>query len=142
MNNSILVDGQNILKHRDGIIKLENLEILRDWAKKNKISMKIVLPGYRGYKERIPDDQDIIYINSHVYDDSALIQLASNLNLPILSNDRFREYRRLYPEYDFEAKVFSFDIILGLLITSAVDYFRSIHEEEPNMIGAFSSISY
>ncbi len=72
----------------------------------------------------LPKSKDIIFVNSRVYDDSALIQLAINHNLPILSNDKFNEYRTIYLEYDFENQVFSFDIILGVLVTQLTDYCR------------------
>ncbi|NPD87378.1 MAG: hypothetical protein HGN29_01560 [Asgard group archaeon] len=134
MNYQILVDGQNLLRHRDGTIKLQNLIILRSWANKNGIEIKVILPDSRRYKERIEGVEDIVFINYHVHDDSALIQLAIDLDLPILSNDKFRNFMHLYPEFDFKGKVFSFDIVLGVLVSEIVDDFKSQNEKFPQIM--------
>jgi len=128
MNQIMLVDGQNVLRHGDGSINLRNLELLRKWAEKNQIEIKIVLPNSKKYITKIKQTKDILFINSHVYDDSALIQLALELDLPIISNDKFRDFRSLYPEFDFEGRVFSFDIILDVFITEANDYLRIVND--------------
>ena len=88
MKNKILVDGQNLLRHDDGFIKIKNLKILHTWTKENDIDPIITLPSTRKYKEKVTKTEEIVFVNSHVYDDSALIQLALNYGLPILSNDR------------------------------------------------------
>ena len=46
------------------------------------------------------------------------------LLISLSSNDKFREYRTIYPEYDFKNQVSSFDIILGVLVTQLTDYQR------------------
>lgn len=130
MNNRILVDGQNILRHGDSTVKPENLKILHSWAKENKVELLIVLPSYREYKEKILPEKDIYFVNHRIPDDSVLIQLATQYNLPILSNDRFRDYREKFPEYDFKNNVFSFDIILGVLVTDLIDFLRKLHTSE------------
>lgn len=127
MEIRILVDGQNLLRHGDGSIKIDNLRILRLWAEENEVVLLIILPSFREYRENITPDSDILYTNSYVYDDSVLIQLAISHNLPIMSNDRFREYRKIYPEYDFNTRVFSFDVILGILVSELTDYCRIIN---------------
>jgi len=119
----ILVDGQNVLKHNGGKVNLENLESLRQWSKENGIQLLIVLPKTGYHLDIFSKTSDIRFVNYRIHDDSALLQLAQQLKLPIISNDFYREFRDLYPDFNFD-RVFPFDIVCNVFITKANEFFR------------------
>ncbi len=127
----VLVDGQNVLKHNGGKVNLENLESLRQWSKENGVQPLIVLPKTRYYLNLFSETSDIKFVNYRIHDDSAILQLAQHLKLPIISNDFYRDFRDLYPDFNFD-KVFPFDIVCNAFITKATEFFRSESENVGN----------
>ena len=116
----VLVDGPNILKHNGGENNLKNLECLREWGRDNDVEVIIIFPKYKEYQDLFSDSTDIRLINYRINDDKAILQIANKLNLPIISNDQFRDHKAFYPSYDF-AKVYPFDIVCGVLITEVIE---------------------
>lgn len=141
MDIRIVVDGQNLLRHGDGTIKTVNLELARSWAKENSVELIVVLPKNRKYEKIIQSASDVCFVNSNVYDDSAIIQIAIKQKLPILSNDKFRDFKEIYPEYDFDNQVFPFDIIFDFIITQLTEYCRTINTNQIKVVEARSDVA-
>jgi len=120
--NIILVDGLNILKHVKGVNNFSNLDIVRIWGKENGVSPIFLLPGFNKFRKRYGQNNDVILINPRIYDDIAILAYAQELDVAILSNDKFREFRKMFKDLDFN-RVFSYRIRNGNIITNATDYF-------------------
>ena len=119
----IIIDGRNVLLY-SGIFNMENIKSVRKWASKEKIDRLIVFPKTKDYTDEFNYDMDVLF--SNVDDDTFLIQYAIKEKIPILSNDKFKEFISIYPEFDFNNMVFRFDIVKGIFITDATNYFRKL----------------
>ena len=120
--NLLIVDGFNVLKYKNGINDLKNFDYVRKWAINNGITPLFILPGFRKFKEEYKNDTDVLLIDPSIYDDIAILAYARELDAAILSNDRYREFRKMFHDYNFE-KVFPFTLKQGKLKTRAIDYF-------------------
>jgi len=120
--NLIIVDGLNVLKHRKGIINLQNFEYIREWCRENGVSPLFILPRFRKFAKIYGGCSDVLLIDPRIYDDIAIIAYARELKAAILSNDKYREFRMIFRDFDFR-RVFSYKITNGRIITNASDFF-------------------
>ena len=132
----IIVDGQNVIRHKSGKMNLKNLEVLKHWSEENGIETLILLPDYKKYRQLEDKFSGINLVNHRIHDDYAILELADKLNLPILSNDHFKDIRDSFPRYNFDY-VFPFEIICEILITKFKDFFKNI-DIKIEEIGVFS----
>jgi len=121
-SNLLIVDGLNVLKYPNGEENQRNLEIIRKWAKELRISVFFVFPGLESLRRKIRNDEDVIFLDRFVYDDIGIIEHAIECNAPILSNDRYREFRKEYKNYNFN-QVFQYAIANNNIITEATAFF-------------------
>lgn len=124
--NYILVDGLNVLKHPQGVNNSRNIHYVRAWGKENGVSPIFVLPGFRKFQRKYEGCDDVVLLDPRIYDDIAILAYAQEYNLAILSNDKFREFRKMFHELDFNW-VFTYIINDGNLKTNASDFFFFKH---------------
>ncbi len=120
--NILIVDGLNVIKHPKGESNLHNIDYVRIWAKNNGVSPLFILPGFKKFKKRFQEDDDVLLLDPRIYDDIAILAYARELDTAILSNDRFREFQTMFYDLDFN-RVFPYKIANGNLATEATDFF-------------------
>ena len=120
--NIVLVEGLNILKHKNGINDYRNINLVRIWGKENGVTPIFILPGFKKYRKLCETNDDIFLLDPRIYDDIAILAYARELDFAILSNDKFREFRKMFKDLDFR-KVFPYAIRNGNFLTRAADHF-------------------
>ena len=121
ITNLLIVDGLNVLKYHNGDVNPLNLDIVRRWANENGVSPVFILPGFRKFIKLFQQYNDVILIDPRIYDDIAILEYARQFGAPILSNDKYREFRKMFYDLDFD-RVFPFVIAKGRLMTNVVDH--------------------
>lgn len=121
-NNVLIVDGQNLLKYTNGEKDPHNIEVVRSWAEEVGIRVFFIFPSYHSIRKIVNSREDVIFLDSTIYDDIGILEYARDCDAAILSNDQFREFRDEYSDYDF-SKVFPYAIANNNLITEATEYF-------------------
>jgi hypothetical protein len=130
----VIVDGQNLLHH--GKKKSwENFKAIDLWARKNNILPLIILPDYKSIRRKYEElelDLEVKWCNKQMHDDHAILLFAEETGYPIISNDRFREFKERF--VGLMGKVVCFEIILGKFICDlklTVSNFRNTQKTKP-----------
>ena len=121
VTNLLIVDGLNVLKYQNGDVNPLNLDIVRKWANENGVSPIFILPGFKKFYKTFQNYNDVILIDPRIYDDLAILEYARQFKAPILSNDKYREFRKMFYDLDFN-RVFPFVIASGRLMTNAIEH--------------------